>query len=153
LKEDDMKAHKVLIQAGVAALVLATAGCKPHGDAQQQKTHFPGMITADGHTSGEVMAANGGGKTNGTYAGGTPGIAGGAGGNSSGAGIGGSTQESGQGPTQGVSAPSGGAAAAQGANQSQSGDNKPPPGGSPTAQGAETEAAHRDPSHSAAPGR
>jgi len=131
-----MKAHTLLIQAGVAALVLAAAGCKPHGDAQQQKTGFPGMITAGGHTSGEVMAANGGAKTNGTYAGGTPGIAGGAGGNSSGAGIGGSTQESGQ-----------------GANQSQSGDNKPPPPGSPTAQGAEKDAAHRDPSHSAAPGR
>jgi hypothetical protein len=147
------QANKAAIGAAVAALMLVAAGCKQHGDANQQQTHFPGMITAGGHTSGQVMAANGGGKTNGTYAGGTPGIAGGAGGNSSGAGIGGTTQESGQGPTQGVSAPSGGAAAAQGANQSQSGDNKPPPGGSPTAQGAEKEAAHRDPSHSAAPGR
>lgn len=148
-----MKAHTLFIQAAVTALLLASAGCKQHGDANQQQTHFPGMVTAGGRTSGEVMAANGGGKTNGTYAGGTPGIAGGAGGNTSGAGTGGSTQESGQGPTQGVSAPSGAAAAAQGANQGQSGDNKPPPGGSPTAQGAETEAAHRDPSHSAAPGR
>ena len=100
-----MKAHSTAIHAGVVALLLATAGCKQHGDANQQKTHFPGMVTADGRTSGEVMAANGSGKTNGTYAGGTPGIAGGAGGNTSGAGTGGSTQESGQGPTQGVSAP------------------------------------------------
>jgi hypothetical protein len=148
-----MKAHTVSIQAAVVALVLASAGCKPHGDANQQQTHFPGMVTAGGRTSGEVMAANGGNKTNATYAGGTPGIAGGSGGNTSGAGTGGSTQESGQGPTQGVSAPSGTAAAAQGANQSQPGEHTPPPPGAPTAQGAEREAAHRDPSHSAAPGR
>jgi hypothetical protein len=133
---------------GLAAL----AGCKQHGDASQIKTHFPGMVSADGRTSGEVMAANGGNKTNGVYAGGTPGIAGGAGGNTSGAGTAGTTRETGQGPTSGVSTPSAPSAAAVGANQTQSGDNKPPPG--PAAgESSGANAAHRDPSHSAAPGR
>jgi len=147
-----MKPSTLPIPAGIVLLVLAMAGCKQHGDAAQQKTHFPGMVTAGGGTSGEVMAARGGNKTNGVYAGGTPGIAGGAGGNTAGAGTGGTTQETGQGPSQGVSAPSAPSAAAEGANQSQSGDNKPPPG-APSAQGPAPDAAHRDPSHSAAPGR
>lgn len=141
------------MQAGAAALaLLLLAGCKQHGDAVQAKTRFPGMVSAGGGTSGEVMAANGGNKTNGVYAGGTPGIAGGAGGNTSGAATGGTTRETGQGPTQGVSTPSAAAASAVGANQMQSGDNKPPPGPAAGQQPA-TEAAHRDPSHSAAPGR
>jgi hypothetical protein len=141
------------MQAATAALALALlGGCKQHGDAGQIKTHFPGMVTAGGGTSGEVMAANSGNKTNAVYAGGTPGIAGGAGGNTSGAGTGGTTQETGKGPTEGVSAPSAPSAAAVGANQSQSGDNKPPPS-TPAAQGPAPDAAHRDPSHSAAPGR
>src|SRR5437763_6251676 len=111
-----MKPSTLLIQAGGAALaVVLLAGCNRHGDAAQLQTHFPGMVTAGGHTSGEVMAANGGNKTNGGYAGGTPGIAGGAGGNTAGAGTGGSTRETGQGPSQGVSAPSGPAAANTGA--------------------------------------
>ena len=148
-----MKPSTLLIQAGGAALaVVLLAGCNRHGDAAQQQTHFPGMVTAGGHTSGEVMAANGGNKTNGVYAGGTPGIAGGAGGNTSGAGTGGTSHETGQGPSQGVSTPSAPSAAAAGANQTQSGDNKPPPG-SPAAQGPAPDVAHRDPSHSAAPGR
>ena len=148
-----MKSSNSLMQAGAAALALALlAGCKQHGDGAQAQTHFPGMVSAGGHTSGEVMAANGGNKTNGVYAGGTPGIAGGAGGNTSGAGTGGTTQETGHGPTQGITTPSAPSAAAVGANQNQSGDNKPPPG--PTAaQAPAPEAAHRDPSHGAAPGR
>lgn len=141
------------ISAGALALALAAmTGCKQHGDATQLKTRFPGMVSAGGGTSGEVMAANGGNKTNGVYAGGTPGIAGGAGGNTSGAGTGGTTHETGQGPSQGVSTPSAPSAAAVGASQTQSGDNKPPPG-SPAAQGPAPDVAHRDPSHSAAPGR
>ena len=148
-----MKPSTLLMQAGTAALAVALlGGCKQHGDAAQQQTHFPGMVTAGGGTSGEVMAANGGNKTNGVYAGGTPGIAGGAGGNTSGAGTGGTSHETGQGPSQGVSAPSAPAAAAAGANQTQSGDNKPPPGPAP-GQAPAADAAHRDPSHSAAPGR
>lgn len=148
-----MKASTFLRQAGAAALALGLlGGCKQHGDATQLKTHFPGMVTAGGGTSGEVMAANSGNKTNGVYAGGTPGIAGGAGGNTSGAGTGGTTQETGQGPTQGVSTPSAAAASAAGANQNPSGDNQPP-AGAPAAQGPAEPVAHRDPSHSAAPGR
>jgi hypothetical protein len=142
-----------LIRAGAAALALAAlAGCKQHGDGAQAKTHFPGMVSADGRTSCEVMAANGGNKTNAVYAGGTPGIAGGAGGNTSGAATGGTTVETGHGPTQGITTPSAAKSSAVGANQTPSGDNKPPPG--PTAaQAPAPEAAHRDPSHSAAPAR
>lgn len=145
-----MKPSLLAVQAAVTLLLLA--GCNRHGDAVQAKTHFPGMVSAGGGTSGEVMAANGGNKTNAVYAGGTPGIAGGAGGNTSGAATGGTTRETGQGPSEGVSAPTGPAAAATGANQTQSGDNKPPPG--PAAgQEPAADAAHRDPSHGAAPGR
>jgi hypothetical protein len=141
------------MKAGAAVVLLALlGGCKRHGDATQIKTHFPGMVTAGGGTSGEVMAANGGNKTNAVYAGGTPGIAGGAGGNTSGAATGGTTQETGHGPTQGTTTPSAASAAAVGANQVPSGDNKPPPGPS-AAQAPGPEAAHRNPSHSAAPGR
>jgi hypothetical protein len=148
-----MKPTTLLMQAGAAALALTlVAGCKQHGDAAQQKTHFPGMVTAGGGTSGEVMAANSGNKTDGVYAGGTPGIAGGAGGNTSGAATGGTTHETGQGPSQGISTPSAPSAAKEGANQTQSGDNKPPPGPAPS-QEPVSDAAHRDPSHSAAPGR
>src|SRR5437763_1999059 len=148
-----MKPSTLFVQAGAAALALTlVSGCKQHGDATQEKTHFPGMVTAGGGTSGEVMAANSGNKTNGVYAGGTPGIAGGAGGNTSGAATGGTSHETGQGPSQGVSAPSAPSAAAAGANQTQSGDNKPPPS-TPADQGPVPDAAHRDPSHSAAPGR
>lgn len=140
----------------MALLPLSTAllaGCKDHGDAAQLQTHFPGMVTAGGHTSGQVMAANGGPKTNGSYAGGTPGIAGGAGGNTSGAGTGGTTTETGQGPSQGVTAPSGGASGATGATQSQPGDFGRPAAPTPAEQGPSPGASHVDPSHNAAPGR
>jgi hypothetical protein len=148
-----MKPSTLLMQTGAAVAALALlGGCKEHGDATQAKTHFPGMVTAGGGTSGEVMAANSGNKTNAVYAGGTPGIAGGAGGNTSGAGTGGTTHETGQGPSEGVTPPSSAAAASAGANQNPSGDNKPAPAPTP-AQAPAPEAAHRDPSHSAAPGR
>ena len=133
------------------AVLLGAAGCKQHGDNAQVKTKFPGMVTAGGGTSGQVMAAHGGPKTDAGYAGGTPGIAGGSGGNTSGAGTGGSTTESGKGPTQGVTPPSG--AGTQGTTQTQPGDNAK--GGAPSTggQGPDAAAAHRDPSHAAAPGR
>jgi hypothetical protein len=138
-----------------AALLSAAllAGCKEHGDAAQRETHFPGMVTAGGHTSGQVMAANGGPKTNGAYAGGTPGIAGGAGGNTSGAGTGGTTTETGQGPSQGVTQPSGGGGGALGTTQTQPGDFGRPSAPTPAEQGPDQGAVHRDPGHAAAPGR
>jgi hypothetical protein len=84
-----MKALVFLMHAGAAALLLSAPGCKQHGDEAMRETKFPGMVTAGGGTSGQVMARNGGPKTDATYAGGTPGIAGGAGGNTAGAGTGG----------------------------------------------------------------
>jgi hypothetical protein len=147
-----MKASSLFIQGAALVMVLgALGGCKQHGDTAQIKTKFPGMVTAGGGTSGQVMAANAKPATDATYAGGTPGIAGGAGGNTSGAGIGGSTTETGKGPSSGVSNP--GAANMPNATQQPSGDNKPAP---PAAgeQSPQPAAAHRDPGASqAAPGR
>jgi len=132
-------------------VLLAAAGCKQHGDHAQSKTKFPGMVTADGGTSGQVMAAHGGPKTNAGYAGGTPGIAGGSGGNTAGAATGGSVRETGQGPSQGVTPPSG--AGTQGTTQTQPGDHGKPAAPTPAEIGPQPGAVNRDPSHSAAPGR
>jgi hypothetical protein len=149
-----MKALVFLMHAGAAALLLSTAGCKQHGDNAMRETKFPGMVSAGGGTSGQVMARNGAPKTDATYAGGTPGIAGGAGGNNAGAGMGGTTRETGSGPSSGVSTPSGGAAAQTGATQKPSGDggnNPVKPDAAPAPQPA---AAQRDPgANSAAPAR
>lgn len=140
---------------GTAAFLLAVSSCKPHGDNAQRQTRFPGMVTAGGGTSGAVMAAHGGPKTDAGYAGGTPGIAGGAGGNTSGAEIGGATRETGQGPSHGVTPPGG--AGTQGTTQTQAGDNNR--GGEAatgTHQGPTPAAANRDPAGAgpkAAPGR
>jgi hypothetical protein len=149
----NMKALTFLMHAGAALLVLSAAGCKQHGDDAMQKTKFPGMVTAGGGTSGQVMAAHGGPKTDGTYAGGTPGIAGGAGGNTGGAATGGTVRETGQGPSAGVSTPTSGSAQ-QGATQTQSGDSGNNPVQAPSSQAPAPAAAHRDPgANSAAPGR
>jgi hypothetical protein len=51
---------------------------------------FPGMVSAGGGTSGQVMARNGGAEDRRHLCGGTPGIAGGMGGNTGGAATGGS---------------------------------------------------------------
>jgi len=147
-----MKALTFLMHAGVAGLVLATAGCKQHGDAAQIQTKFPGMVTAGGHTSGQVLAANAKPTTDGTYAGGLPGVAGGAGGNTAGAETGGSVRETGQGPTSGVTAPSG--TGALNTTQKPTGDHGNDPVAPPTEPAPQPAAAHRDPSaSSAAPGR
>jgi hypothetical protein len=142
------------MHVGAAALVLSAAGCKQHGDDAMRDTKFPGMVTAGGGTSGQVMARSSGPKTDATYAGGTPGIAGGSGGTTSGAATAGTTTETGQGPSSGVSTPSSGTAAKTGATQKPSGDsgnNPVKPDATPAPQPA---AAHRDPgASSAAPGR
>lgn len=106
--------------AGLVLLLLA-AGCSRQGDAALRETKFPGMVTAGGGTSGQVMARNDKPKTDATYAGGTPGHAGGAGGNTGGAELGGSTKETGQGPSAGVTPPASGPAQ-MGAEQKPSGD-------------------------------
>ena len=132
-------------------VLLAAAGCKQHGDSAQHKTKFPGMVTADGGTSGQVMAAHAGPKTDAGYAGGTPGIAGGSGGNTAGAATGGSVRETGQGPSQGVTPPSG--AGTQGTTQTQPGDHGKPAAPTPAEIGPQPGAVNRDPGQSAAPGR
>jgi hypothetical protein len=135
----------------IMVLLVLLAGCRQHGDNAQRKTKFPGMVTADGRTSGQVMAAHGGPKTNAGYAGGTPGIAGGSGGNTGGAATGGAVRETGQGPSQGVTPPSG--AGTQGTTQTQPGDHGKPAAPTPAETGPQPGAVNRDPSHSAAPGR
>jgi hypothetical protein len=144
-----MHATKTIL--AMTVLALAAAGCKQHGDHAQRKTKFPGMVTADGGTSGQVMAAHGGPKTNAGYAGGTPGIAGGSGGNTGGAATGGAVRETGQGPSQGVTPPSG--AGTQGTTQVPPGDHGKPAAPTPAEIGPQPGAVNRDPSHSAAPGR
>jgi hypothetical protein len=135
----------------IMALLVLLAGCKQHGDEAQRQTKFPGMVTAGGGTSGQVMAANAGPKTNAAYAGGTPGIAGGSGGNTAGAETGGTVRETGQGPSQGATPPSG--AGTHGTTQTQPGDHGKPAAPTPAEQGPLPGAVNRDPSHSAAPGR
>jgi hypothetical protein len=95
------------MHAAGAAMLLATAGCDRNatGAGGVIQTKFPGQVTSGGGTSGQVLARNAKPVTDGTYAGGTPGIAGGAGGNTGGAGTGGTVQESGQGPSQGTTQP------------------------------------------------
>jgi hypothetical protein len=149
-----LEPRKTPITLWIAALLLGVASCKPHGDDAQRQTKFPGMVTAGGGTSGAVMAAHGGPKTDAAYAGGTPGIAGGAGGNTSGAGTGGTTTETGKGPSQGVTPPSG--AGTQGTTHTQPGDHGSP--SAPTAgnTGPSPGVANRDPAGAgpkAAPGR
>lgn len=144
-------APNIALAAVAAMLLLAAAGCAKHGDTAQRQTKFPGMVSAGGGTSGQVMAANGGPKTDATYAGGTPGIAGGSGGNTSGAATGGTVTESGKGPTSGVSNPGAASMPGGGPAQQPSGENTPPP--SAPRDAPATGAVHRDPAAGAAPGR
>lgn len=146
-------ALKILMHAGAAGLLLAATGCGRHGDAAQEQTRFPGMVTAGGGTSGQVMAANGGPKTDATYAGGTPGIAGGSGGNTAGAAVGGNVTESGKGPSAGVSDPGAGPVPGGGATARPGGDNKPAANRESGPQAPPTQATHRDPAAGAAPQR
>jgi hypothetical protein len=100
-----MKASCLLLPA----LLLALAGCERGRHEQVAgviQTRFPGQVTAGGGTSGQVLARSAKPVTEGSYAGGTPGIAGGSGGTTGGAATAGSVQESGQGPSRGTSQPS-----------------------------------------------
>lgn len=101
-----MNTRQVLAYMASAAMLAGTAACGEHRSSNAAgvaQTRFPGQITAGGGTSGEVMARTAQ-KQDGSYAGGTPGIAGGSGGNTAGAATGGSVQESGRGPSHGVGA-------------------------------------------------
>jgi hypothetical protein len=107
------------MHAGAVALLLAATGCDRNGVGASGviQTKFPGQVTAGGGTSGQILAQNAKPVTDGTYAGGHPGIAGGSGGNTGGAAMGGTVQESGQGPSRGVTQP---------ASAGQPGANLPP---------------------------
>jgi len=147
-----MKARIVLHACAGALLVLA-AGCE--GDragssvAGVRQTKFPGQVTSGGGTSGQVLARNAKPVTEGSYQGGTPGIAGGSGGTTGGAATAGSVQESGQGPSHGTS---------QAASTGRPGATLPPgdmgkpaaPNPSETAGG---QATNRETQPPAAPGR
>jgi hypothetical protein len=99
-----MKRFKGLWLGALALL----AACSPReGNYAQRQTNFPGMVTAGGGTSGEVMARNKKPQTDGSYAGGTPYHAGGSGGTTGGAATAGAVSESGHGPSGNTAPPAG----------------------------------------------
>ncbi len=100
-----MNPSKMLLALGAAALMASACSRtdKP-ADTGMRKTNFPGMVTAGGGTSGEVIARAQKPVTDGSYAGGTPFHAGGAGGTTGGTATAGAVQESGHGPS-GTTAP------------------------------------------------
>lgn len=81
---------KVPLLLLAAAALLAGCGREAASNDRMLQTGFPGMVTAGGHTSGEVMAANSPGADANRGPAGTPGIPGGSGGNTGGAAMGGS---------------------------------------------------------------
>lgn len=88
----------------LAGAALLTA-CSPRDSAfNQRQTRFPGMVTAGGGTSGEVIANSKKNTKDGSTAGGTPFHAGGADGNTGGTATAGAVTESGHGPS-GATAP------------------------------------------------
>ena len=95
-----MNSAKMILLLGAAA-VLASACSREDkaADSGMRKTSFPGMVTAGGGTSGEVIARNKKPATDASYAGGTPYHAGGAGGTTGGTATAGAVQESGHGPS------------------------------------------------------
>jgi hypothetical protein len=95
----------IVMLAVSAVCASACSRTDQPADAGIRKTAFPGMVTAGGGTSGEVIARSAKPVTDGSYAGGTPGIAGGAGGNAGGAATGGAAQESGHGPSGNTAPP------------------------------------------------
>jgi hypothetical protein len=98
---------KTTLMLTAAAALLLAGGCtrsEKAADAGMRKTNFPGMVTAGGGTSGEVIAAAQKPVVDGSYQGGTPGHAGGAGGTTGGTATAGAVAESGHGPS-GATAP------------------------------------------------
>ena len=93
----------VVLIAAAAAKVMA-GGCSRENQYGQRQTRMPGMVTAGGGTSGEVIASHKK-ATDGSYAGGTPYHAGGAGGNTGGTATAGAVAESGHGPSGNTAPP------------------------------------------------
>lgn len=147
-----MKAFAFLIHGAACAALLASSGCnRDHVDSATgvRQTKFPGEVTSGGGTSGQVLARTTKPVAEGTYSGGTPGIAGGAGGTAGGTATPGTFQESGHGPSEGTSQP---ASAGRPGATLQPGEHPTQPAASPseTQGGAAT---HRDNPAPAAPGR
>lgn len=96
-----MKRSTILLApAALGALTALISACSPgDGTYAQRQTRFPGMVTAGGGTSGEVIARSSKPVTDGSYAGGTPFHAGGVGGNTGGAATAGAVSESDHGPS------------------------------------------------------
>jgi hypothetical protein len=95
-----MISTRLIVTVGVAAVLAA--GCSRQdkaADAGVRKTNFPGMVTAGGGTSGEVIARSSKPATDASYAGGTPFHAGGMEGNTGGTATAGAVQESGHAPS------------------------------------------------------
>ena len=86
----------------VAVLVSA---CSRENQYGQRQTKMPGMVTAGGGTSGEVIARSAKPTADGSYAGGTPFHAGGAGGTAGGTATAGAVSESGHGPSGNTAPP------------------------------------------------
>ena len=89
----------------LCALALLAACSPRESNYAQRQTNFPGMVTAGGGTSGEVMARNKKSKVDGSYAGGTPYHAGGADGTTGGTATAGAVAESGHGPSGNTAPP------------------------------------------------
>ena len=95
-----MDKRRFLAHMLLPTLLIGVVACSNRNEtatAGAKQTHFPGQVTAGGGTSGEVMG-RAGQVTEGSYAGGTPGIAGGSGGTTGGPATAGTAQESGRGP-------------------------------------------------------
>lgn len=89
----------------IVAVTALLAACSPReASFDQRQTRFPGMVTAGGGTSGEVIASSKKPTKDGSYAGGTPYHAGGSEGTTGGTATAGAVAESGHGPS-GATAP------------------------------------------------
>jgi hypothetical protein len=93
----------------LAIVVLAACGDRDSVRDGVRQTHLPGMVSAGGHTSGEVMAAATPSAPPQPGPAGTPGIPKGAEGNTGGTAMGGTTASA---PAAGAAAPTGPASAA-----------------------------------------
>jgi hypothetical protein len=101
-----MRPHLLKSTVLIVGIAAALQACsRDPGNAAVRQTQFPGQVTAGGGTSGEVIARAGKPVADGSYAGGTPGIAGGSGGTTGGAATAGTAQESGHGPSGNTAPP------------------------------------------------
>jgi hypothetical protein len=91
-----------------AALLLSCGRLQAAGDEAMRETKFPGMVTAGGGTSGQVMARSAKPKPTPPTPAARRALPAARAATPAGAGTGGTVTETGQGPSSGVSAPSSG---------------------------------------------